>query len=136
MNVYEEREEEHDEIVVFRQYDTAIDANLAKTKLDAHGVPCFLTEENLATLYTGQSFRLFGVRLHLFRKDVLMASQILDDQEVVEPTTCPNCGSQKVEIQYSRKFSSIFTSVIPMLFTGTLLPNKKVYRCQDCRCEF
>lgn len=135
MNVYEEQNEEHDEIVVLKQYDTVIDANLAKTKLDAHGIPCFLTEENLSTLYIGQSYRLFGVRLHLFSKDVLIANQILDDQEAVEPHICPNCKSQKVEIEYSRKFSSILTSVLPMLL-GTLLPNKKVYRCQICGFEF
>lgn len=136
MNVYEEPvEEDHDKIVVFRHYDTAIDANLAKTKLDAHGVPCFLTEENLATLYTGQSYRLFAVRLHLFSNDVLLADQILNDQILVEQLSCPHCRSQKVEIQYSRKFTSILVSVLSLLIAA-LLPNKKVHRCQDCGFEF
>lgn len=134
MNIHDEQEEEQDEIVVFRQFDTAIDANLAKTKLDAHGIPCFLTEENLSTLYTGQSYRLFGVRLHLFRNDVLMANQILDDQEV-DLHTCPKCQSQDVEIEYSRKVSSLLTTILSGLFAA-MLPNKKVHRCQSCGFEF
>lgn len=127
--------EEHDSIIVFRHFETPIDANLAKTKLDAHGIPCFLTEENLATLYAGQSFQLFGVRLHLFNRDAELANQVLNDYVSTEPHICPHCKSEKVKIEYSRSLFSILTSVLSLLFV-TLLPNKKVFRCQDCQREF
>ena len=42
------------DIVVFRHFDIAIDAHIAKSKLDAYGIPCFLTEENMANLYPDQ----------------------------------------------------------------------------------
>ena len=45
--------ESDNEIVVFQHFDNAIEANIAKTKLDAFGVPCFLTEENMGGLYPG-----------------------------------------------------------------------------------
>ncbi|MBY0435569.1 MAG: hypothetical protein K2U26_15815 [Cyclobacteriaceae bacterium] len=38
--------DEAGKIVVYQAYDTVMMANLAKTKLDAYGIPCFLTEEN------------------------------------------------------------------------------------------
>ena len=127
--------EEHDQIIVFRHFETPIDANLAKTKLDAYGIPCFLTEENLATLYTGQSFQLFGVRMHLFHKDAELAHEVLNEHVATEPDICPHCKSEYVKIEYSRSVSSILTSVLSFLF-ASLLPNKKVFRCQDCQREF
>ncbi len=128
--------EEQDEIIVFQQFENAIDANLAKTKLDAHGIPCFLTEENLANLYVGQSFMLFGVRLHLFNKDSVRAREILNDTVLnVEPHVCPQCRSTHVELEYSRKFANRFLTVLSF-FIASLLPIKKVYRCQDCEFEF
>ena len=66
-----------DEIVVLRYFDTSIEANIAKTKLDAYGVPCFLTEENMANLYPGQGVLPFTVRLHVFASDRERAMEIL-----------------------------------------------------------
>ena len=44
-------EDPEEKIIVFRAYDTVVEANLAKTKLDAYGIPCFLTGENFVGLY-------------------------------------------------------------------------------------
>jgi hypothetical protein len=126
---------ERDKIIVFRHFETPIDANLAKTKLNAYGIPCFLTEENIATLYTGQSFQIFAVRLHLFSKDAELAADILNTRLVTEPDVCPLCKSENVTIEYSRNFFSVLATVLSGLF-ASLLPNKKVFRCQDCGHEF
>lgn len=69
--------DEQDEIIVFQRFENPIDANIIKTKLDAYGVPCFLTEENLANLIPLQNFPAMGVRLHLFAKDVEWAKSVL-----------------------------------------------------------
>ena len=62
---------EHDEIIVLRKFETSIEANIVKSKLDAYGIPCFLTEENMANLYPGASSLMnFNVRLHLFSRDL------------------------------------------------------------------
>lgn len=74
--------EERDEIIVFKRFESAIDANIVKTKLDANGIPCFLTEENLANLYPLQNFLAMGVRLHLFSKDVEWAQSVLNDNNL------------------------------------------------------
>ncbi|MFZ2906825.1 MAG: DUF2007 domain-containing protein [Cyclobacteriaceae bacterium] len=71
--------EESDEIIVYKRFDNSIDANLAKTKLDAYGIPCFLTEENLTNLYPLQNTVLFGVRLHIFSSDQDQADKILNE---------------------------------------------------------
>jgi hypothetical protein len=74
--------EEQDEIIVFKRFENAMDASLAKAKLDAYGVPCFLTEENLANLYPVQNLLAIGVRLHLFAKDVEWATSVLTENNL------------------------------------------------------
>jgi DNA-directed RNA polymerase subunit RPC12/RpoP len=129
--------EEKDEIIVFKRFENAIDANLAKTKLDAYGVPCFLTDEHLTNLYPLQNLILFGVRLHIFKQDQGMAEQVLSDvyHNQDEVIVCPRCRSKKVEMEYTQKFSSRILRVIIGFFLF-ILPFPKVYRCQDCEHEF
>jgi hypothetical protein len=74
-------EDPADKIIIYAAYDTAIQANLAKTKLDAYGVPCFLTEENFTGLYPLRNDIFPGVRLHLFEKDVARANEILTEEQ-------------------------------------------------------
>jgi len=130
--------EEQDEIIVFKRFENAIDANIIKTKLDANGIPCFLTEENLANLYPAQSFLLFGVRLHIFDKDKERASEILQENflSVHETTKCPRCQSDKVEVEYTRKVTPRIITILVGLLLIIGFPLRKVYRCQDCEHEF
>lgn len=71
--------EDTDKIVVFKRFENPIEASIIKAKLDAHGIPCFLTDENLANLYPLPNFTGLHVRLHLFEKDVSLAEEILSE---------------------------------------------------------
>ncbi|MBS1951755.1 MAG: hypothetical protein OJF59_001594 [Cytophagales bacterium] len=68
-----------DKIIVFESYSTVVEANLAKTKLDAYGIPCFLTDENLTSLYPLRIGIFPGVRLHIFREDAGRVKEILNE---------------------------------------------------------
>ena len=68
-----------DKIIIFDSFDTVVEANLVKTKLDAYGVPCFLTEENFTSLYPLRNAIFPGVRLHIFEKDVERVKEVLAD---------------------------------------------------------
>lgn len=128
--------ENRDDIVVFQHFDNAFDANIAKTKLDAYGIPCFLTEENMSNLYPGQSLLAFKIRLHLFSADKERASQILMQENLSlpedNPLTCPRCHSHKIE----REFPKHLADRLIYIFFGVLFPHKKVNHCLDCDCEF
>lgn len=67
-----------DKIVLLKAFDLAIDANLAKTKLDAHDIPCFLSNEN--GIYPIPINSMLGVRLMVFKNDVDKANEILNDE--------------------------------------------------------
>lgn len=131
--------EQEGKIVVFRDFDNTIDANIVKTKLDAYGIPCFLTEENLANLYPGQHFLHFRVRLHLFEHDLVQAKQITEERTLQledDIHRCPHCQSAHIERDFSKKLTSHVLSSLNILFFGIFFSQKKVYRCRDCQYEF
>jgi len=130
-----------DTIIVFRKFDSAIDANIVKSKLDAYGIPCFLTEENMANLYPGASTLMnFNVRLHLFNHDAERAGQILEENNlnISDETVmqCPACRSNKIERDFPKKLTLNFSSSLRYVFFGIFFPEKKISRCLDCGCEF
>jgi len=71
--------QEEDKIIIYASYDTVILANLAKTKLDAYGIPCFLTEEHFTSLYPIRNEIFPGVRLHIFEKDRDQVDEVLKE---------------------------------------------------------
>ena len=132
---------EPDEIVVFRKYETTIEANIVRSKLESYGIPCFLTEENMTNLYPGASSLMnFNVRLHLFARDRLRASQLLEESALdlsdEDAITCPKCGSKSVERDFPRNMSTTFASALKVMFFGVFFPEKKIYRCLECDTEF
>jgi hypothetical protein len=122
-----------DKIIVFDAYDTVISANLVKTKLNAFGIPCFLTDENFVALYPIRNEVFPGIRLHIFEKDRAQVNEILKDEFSIV-RVCPVCRSTDIAYEPSRK--SITAYVISEILMGLFLPVKKVYRCQDCKREF
>jgi hypothetical protein len=71
--------EETEKIIIYTSFDNVIAANIAKTKLDAYGIPCFLTEENFTSLYPLRNDIFPGVRLHVFERDFEQVKEILND---------------------------------------------------------
>ena len=88
-------------------------ANLARTRLEAPGIPCFLSNENLVALMPLYSPITGGVRLHVRQRDAAAALEVLRDVPVPLATgpdeasfaanapdpvapRCPRCGSSDV----------------------------------------
>lgn len=128
--------QKEDEIVVYRYFDSAVDANIAKTKLDAYGIPCFLTEENMANLYPGQSLYAFKIRLHLFASDMERADQVLTTTSISVQeegvTTCPKCHSGRIIRAFPRREADTLKYVL----FGLFFPHRKVNQCLNCGNEF
>ncbi len=128
---------EHDKIILFRKFNDSIAASMAKSKLDAYGIPCFLTGEHMAGLYPGERVIPFDVRLYVFERDQDRAAEVLmealpQDSEIV----CPRCGSTRIERDFPEALSASTGSALKLLFFGIFFPHKKVCRCRDCKKEF
>jgi DNA-directed RNA polymerase subunit RPC12/RpoP len=127
---------DEEKIIVLESFETLISANLVKTKLDAYGIPCFLTDENFVSLYPIRNELFPGIRLHVFEKDIEAARAVLSEQSIIENeiNVCPYCRSKKVEKVNSRK--SVLSAVITSLLIGLFFNPKQVFQCMDCMREF
>ena len=123
-------------IIVFQAFDTLIQANLVKTKLDAYGIPCFLSDENFVNLYPIRNDIFPGIRLHIFENDAARVTEILSENlanEKGDGVKCPVCQSTRISLANSRKGWAAWL-LASLLFT--VLPQKRVFRCQTCDAEF
>jgi hypothetical protein len=68
-----------DKIVVYKKYENPMDANIAKTKLDAHGIPCFLSNELSASIYGNIPIKGMEIRLHIFEQDWQSVTELLTE---------------------------------------------------------
>jgi len=102
-------------IIVLDSFYEPLAAHLARTKLEAAGIPCFLTNENLVSLNRMYSPVAGGVRLHVYQRDAAQAAEVLREPVVMQATRggltdpplasgeeavatqpCPRCGSNDV----------------------------------------
>jgi len=129
--------EKQDKIIVFQQFNNVIEANLAKTKLDAYDVPCFLADENFVSLYPIQNDIFPGVRLCIFEKDEERAREVLKENNLLtvskEIVHCAHCHSTSVirEEAIEHGFYRV-TALLLSLF----VPSKAIYYCHDCKRRF
>ena len=125
-------EDSKEKIVVFRAYDTVVEANVAKTKLDAYGIPCFLTDENFIGLYPIRNELFPGVRLHIFERDFDQVTETLT--EIPVERSCPYCGSKNIDREVTEESRPL--RIITALTSGILFPEGMVFKCMDCLREF
>jgi Putative prokaryotic signal transducing protein len=128
-----------EKIVLFDSYDSVIQANLTKVKLDAYGIPCFLADENMAGLYPFGPGIFTRARLFVFEQDVERVKEILVEENALPKSgyQCPRCGSQSidyVERDYDF-FEKIGNSVAGVFLGPSLLTVRKVHKCRECKTE-
>lgn len=69
---------ENSKIVVYKTYPDLYEAYEARNILETNGISCFLSNENMATLYPLFNNDISGVRLQLLEKDIPLADKILN----------------------------------------------------------
>jgi hypothetical protein len=122
----------NDRIIVIHSFNSPIEASIVKTKLDAYGIPCFLSEENLTHLTT--PLLSGGVRLHIFERDIesvksLMLEECLQKVEEDDLLRCPVCHSKRILSGSEKRFD-------PSSIAIFLLQVTKKHYCLDCETEF
>jgi hypothetical protein len=124
--------EKSERIIVLQTFNNSIEANIIKSKLDAYGVPCFLTEEHLTALIN--PIISGGIKLHIFEKD---RSQVLDlltedyvqKNEEDDFSKCPICNSKRILTFTDNRLE-------PAAVVKILLQLSKKHYCLDCEAEF
>ena len=91
----EEKKPNNDKIIVYSSYNTLSEAYEIKNMLERSGIPCFVSNENMATIYPMFDSEIGGIRLHLFEKDIQAANEILN--------TAASNGEHQRRITYAIK---------------------------------
>ncbi len=108
-------------------YDNAIDAHMAKSKLEAHGIESYLADEHSATMMSHLNNALGGIKLRVLESNSEEARKILEiKNELIKE--CPNCNSPDTIEQSYVKWGTIVAAIIIGLF-----PNKnRQFQCKNC----
>jgi hypothetical protein len=142
-----------DKIVVYQSYFDPINANIVKGLLNSYGIECFLSDENMSTLYSQYSPAIGGVKLHVFEKDIDQINTLLKAENIDSDTSlavekdesgiiCPNCKSTNVSFGGSVKMKFGFWSVVVFslisIFAFISYPfyQRKAFHCFNCDHEF
>ncbi|HTD40918.1 MAG TPA: DUF2007 domain-containing protein [Mucilaginibacter sp.] len=72
--------QKEDEIVTFQTYYNPMEAEIIRTKLEANGIPCFITDESLGVLYPVYNQGGGGIKLKVFARDIEKCKEILADE--------------------------------------------------------
>ena len=143
----------NDRIVIYQSYMDPVNANIVKGLLNSYGIECFLSDENMATIYSQYNQAIGGVKLNVFEKDIDQINTLLQAENIeVENialneleksgVVCPNCHSANVGYGGSlkRKFGLwsvlIFSLISIFAFISYPFYQRKAYYCFDCNHEF
>ena len=131
------------DLVTIRNYalgpDPVGEAELARIKLEAAGIPCFLADREFTSVYWFSSGANHGVKLQVKRSDVERALAVLGpepaardreaDVDGLGGPPCPRCHSEEVEYQ---RFSRRLFYLSMLLLGFPLLWGRGRYRCARC----
>ncbi|MFI5161812.1 MAG: DUF2007 domain-containing protein [Sphingobacteriales bacterium] len=66
-----------DNIVTFETFYDPLLAEIIRAKLAANGIPCFLADENMGTIYPAYNQGGGGIKLKVFERDVVTCKEIV-----------------------------------------------------------
>ncbi|MBD2769047.1 DUF2007 domain-containing protein [Hymenobacter sp. BT664] len=141
-----------DSVVFIESFYEPMAANVARTRLEAAGIPCFLSNEQLVSLLPLYSPITGGVRLHVRQRDAEAALEILRTVPVPPATSpdeasfaadapdpvtprCPRCGSSDVAYgPATRNTYGLWSGLLSVLLRFPV--RDKRYHCFHCSNEF
>ncbi len=139
-----------DKIIVHSTYYNPIEANIIKTRLEDSDIPCFLTDENVATINPLYNQAIGGVKLNVFERDVERINALLSENLLGLPENepenidasedkilCENCSSDNVSWgQATKNRFSWWVTVLSFFFIVYPFKANQCYHCYNCGHEF
>lgn len=119
------------------------EAQIIKGRLEAEGIPVFLSDHLTIDTDPLVSNAIGGVKLKVHTEDEQQAKQIIESinkystDDNGDAIQCSNCKSTKVQL-YSTidSFKALFSFVIGFIFGSLPLHARYKYKCDDCNTEF
>ena len=74
------KDNDGDELVMFGQYENAVDASMVKGVLETNGVPCMLTNDVFSSVFPIGFEPFGGVRVMIYKRDMDLARKIMESK--------------------------------------------------------
>jgi len=139
-----------DKIITFESYYDPMLAHIIRTRLEANGIPCFISDENTMGNNPILTNVAGGVKLKIFEKDLERCREILasegdlhekDHHEIDDENNtyvvCPYCGSTNVVNISARKSEGEWPSFLDSV-SNLINPfhSEKNWYCYNCKRDF
>ncbi len=129
-----------EQLVTIATFSQVIEAQLAKTRLEADSIEVFISNENIVSMNWLLSGAVGGAKLLVRKEDEDRAKEILNENYKGELTEneydiikCPQCGSENTSFE---KFSKRIAFLSWLLLTFPIPYLKKKWRCRECGFEW
>jgi hypothetical protein len=127
-------------LVAVASYASPVEAHLARSRLEAAGIPAFVADEHIVAVHWLCSSAVGGVKVQVRLRDLDAARRLLEAPPIrssrsarfvtddLSAPRCRRCGSLEVERRYARRVS--FASALLLGFP-LLWPRRRA-RCRTC----
>jgi DNA-directed RNA polymerase subunit RPC12/RpoP len=137
-------EERNDKIIQLMTFQTIMEAEIIKSKLESFEIPCSISGQDAMyfnPLFESDSER---VKLSIFERDYELAIKVLSDKGNVnadylnkEGLSCPKCGSLNIDhYKREKKRFNLITFILSVFMVVLPRDTEVVYQCKDCGLEF
>ena len=129
-------------LITYKTFDTAIQANLIKSKLEAYDIEAYVFDENLITLNQFYNLAAGGIKLKIKDCDIERENEVLKEEDFpveneTSEVTCPRCGSGNVAFgPATKKKYSIVHVLLTFLVLAYPFPIRYRDHCFNCGHEF
>jgi hypothetical protein len=120
-----------------RSFDNYFLANITLTKLEHHGIACFLKDEHTVTMDPILGNAIGGIKLLVNEEEAKEAVELLSrfDKEYLESVVCPNCGKNEISSVAKQGATNFITAILTWIFSNYAVAPESVYICGHCRYE-
>jgi hypothetical protein len=130
-------------IITLATYYDPMLAQIVRARLEDNGIPCFVADENMGSVYPMYNTAIGGIKLKIFERDMEKCKAILAEDETAtveevagtdEPTdagvTCPKCGSTNVRDNLAESKRSWLSTI------ASYISDEKPFHCNKCGNDF
>ena len=127
------------DLITVKTFQSSVDANIWKSKLESEGIQCVLFDENIVSVNPLYNVTVGGIKLKIHPTDVEKASEIVEEMNLAEKSDnrvhCIKCGSQEL-ITIAEIKKGWVATLIEFYYLIVPVDRKMSYQCKNCGEEF
>lgn len=129
--------------VTIARFQYSSEAHIFRGKLESEGIKVYMADDITIDTDPLMSHAIGGVKLKVSKAQEQKAIEVLKSihkyslDDNLQPITCPNCNSEKVDyLSTIKDFKSLIIYLFSFLIAILPFSIRYTYRCENCKTEF